>query len=68
MKHLFSVRIKELREREKLTQIEFAAILNVTKQTVSAWEKNIQATDFDMLVTIARHFNVSADYLLGLED
>lgn len=68
MKHLFSLRVKELREAKGLTQVELADEFNVTKQTISAWEKNLQETDFSMLIDIARFFNVSIDYLLGLED
>lgn len=33
-------RIKLIREANKLTQVEFGKILNVTKQTVSNWENN----------------------------
>lgn len=42
--------------------------MSVAKQTVSNWEnENIQPS-IDMLIRIAKIFNVSTDYLLGLED
>lgn len=68
MKHLFGIRIKELRESKGLSQVELADIFCVTKQTISAWEKNIQETDFTLLIAIAKFFEVTTDYLLGEEN
>lgn len=36
--------------------------------TVSFWESGQREPDLDSLVMIARYFDVSADYLLGLSD
>lgn len=44
-----------------------AAELNVSKQTVSNWENGNILPSVDMLVRISRVFNVSTDYILGLE-
>ena len=42
--------------------------MEVTKQTISNWEnENIQPS-IDMLVGLANVFNVTTDYLLGLDD
>jgi len=68
MQNLFSTRIKELRESEGISQIALSKILNNSRQTISAWEKGLQETDFDTLISIAKHFCVTTDYLLGLED
>ena len=68
MEHQFGARIKEIRESKDLSQSDLAKTFNVTRQTVSAWEKGIQETDFNMLIKIARRFDVKTDYLLGLED
>lgn len=65
--HLFSERIKLLRDESKLTQSELAKILCVSQQTVSAWESAKSYPDALVLYKIAIHFNVSADYLLGIE-
>lgn len=67
MNDLFGLKVKELREARGLTQFELANELKVTKQTISAWEKNLQETDFTMLIRIAKFFNVTTDYLLGLD-
>lgn len=63
---MFSEKIKELRLGLGMNQVEFAKILNVTKQSVSNWENNNIMPSIDMLVRIAKTFSVSTDYLLGL--
>ena len=68
MQHIFGIRIKELRESRELNQSELARVFNVTKQTISAWENSLQETDFNMLLKIAQYFEVTIDYLLGLEN
>ena len=61
-------RIKELRKEFGLSQVALAAQMEVTKQTISNWEnENIQPS-IDMLVGLANVFNVTTDYLLGLDD
>ena len=68
MESLFGLRVRELRETHELSQLQLAKEFHVTKQTVSAWEKGLQETDFSMLIEIAKFFRVSTDYLLGLEE
>lgn len=60
-------RIQELRKARNMSQVELAKALNVTKQSVSNWENSNIQPSIDMLVRIAEYFNVSTDYLLGLE-
>lgn len=61
---MFSIRLKELREKNNLSQKEFAKILNVSTGTVGNWEVGLREPDFKMLIKIADTFNVSCDYLL----
>ncbi len=63
---MFGKRIKELRTSLGINQIEFGKRLNVTKQSVSNWENGNIQPSIDMLVTIAKVYSVSTDYLLGL--
>ena len=65
---MFSERIKELRNDLNLTQVELAKRLSVTKQCVSNWENNNIQPSIDMLIKIADFFDVSTDYLLGLDE
>lgn len=57
--------IKSLRLSYNITQVELAKRLGVSKQCVSNWENDNIQPSIDMLVKIARFFNVSCDYLLG---
>lgn len=59
--------LKQLRDRERITQAELGKKLDIAPSTVSMWEKGYRAPDYDMLKRIARFFNVSTDYLLGNE-
>ena len=61
-------RIRELRKEFGFSQVDLAVRMEVTKQTISNWEnENIQPS-IDMLVGLANVFNVTTDYLLGLDD
>ena len=58
-------RIKELRKRNNLTQIDLAKEMEVTKGTVSTWETNRRRPSFETLNALASLFNVNMAYLLG---
>ena len=61
-------RINELRVANSWNQVQLASKMNISKQTVSNWEnENIQPS-IEMLVRLAKLFNVSTDYLLGLDN
>lgn len=59
--------IRALRLARKMSQVELAEALNVTKQSVSNWENDNIQPSVEMVVKIAKVFSVSVDYLLGLE-
>ncbi len=63
---MLNKRIYELRMSFGWTQVQLAQKLNITKQTVSNWENDNIQPSVEMLVKLARVFNVSTDYLLGL--
>lgn len=67
MKRLYN-RLRELREREHISQNSLAASLGITRASVNAWEMGISAPNAQSLVLLSRFFNVSVDYLLGLND
>lgn len=60
--------IKNLRLAYKLSQVELAQKLNVSKQTVSNWENNNIMPSIDMLKKICHFFSCSADYILEMDD
>ena len=57
--------IKYLREKNTLSQKEFAKILNISNSTLSQYESNVRVPSDDIKIQIADYFNVSLDYLLG---
>ena len=65
---LFKERLKELRIEKALTQTQLAKELRVNQRTISNWEVGERQPDLDTLEVIAKYFNVSYDYLLGLTD
>ena len=66
--HNCGKRISALRENRKLTQEELASQLQISRASLSHYEKNRRKPDFDTLRKIADFFQVSVDYLLGRDD
>lgn len=60
------MRIRELREDKDLTQKELAEILNCTQQTYSRYETGEILIDINQLKKLAKFYNTSIDYLVGL--
>ena len=66
---LLGDKIRELRKNARYTQDELAERLNVTKASISSYERNIRQPSLDVIISIARVFNVTTDYLLlGKQD
>ena len=59
--------IKELRRNKGIKQEELADILQVSVQTVSRWENEVNYPDLSMLPQLSAFFQVTTDYLLGVE-
>lgn len=64
----FGVKLKELRTEKKLTQLQMANILETSKSNISKYEAGNVEPSFDTLLKISKFFNVSVDYLLGIND
>jgi len=65
---LFSSRLKYLREKKDLSQLELGKILNLTQQTINNYENGKREPNQEILQKIADYFKVSVDYLLGRSD
>lgn len=65
---MFGDVLKKLRLKLNFTQIELAKALGSTQKQISKWELNVIEPNIQWIVKIAKYFNVSTDYLLGLED
>ena len=56
-----------LRLKKNMTQAQLAQKLGPTKSVISAYETGLRLPSYDILIHIARIYNVSTDYLLGIE-
>ena len=65
---MFNERLKLLRTANKLSQVELANKLGVKKQTISNWENDNILPSVEMLIKICKFFNVSSDYMLGIDN
>ena len=61
-------RIKEVRLKRHLIQEIVANEIGVTQQALSKYEHDISIIKVDVLIRIAKYFNVTTDYLLGLSE
>lgn len=57
-----------LRKEKGLGQVQLAKELGVSNAVISFWETGRNEPTLYMLKKIAKYFNVSADFLLGIED
>lgn len=65
---MFPERFKKLREEKGLTQLQAANAFGLSKNTIYSWESGDRRPDISLLPKIARFFNVTTDYLLGVDD
>lgn len=63
----FGNRLRALRTGKGWTQEELASRLRLTKSVVSAYETSLRYPSYDILIRICSIFNVSSDYMLGIE-
>jgi len=64
----FRERIKRLREAKGISAESTSLDMGLDKNCFWLWENGRRKPGADSICKIAKHFNVSADYLLGLKD
>lgn len=62
----FGCRLRELREKKKMTQAQVARKCNISKASVCGYENNVKIPSADILRRLCSVYEVSADYILGL--
>lgn len=65
---VFQERLKELRNEKGLTQREVARLLEISTTCYSGYEQGYREPDFKTLIKLCEFYEVSSDYLLGLEE
>lgn len=66
MIHL-GTKLKTLRQQNNMTQLDLANKIGASKSVVCAYENGSRRPSFEILIKLARLFNVTTDYLLGVE-
>ena len=64
----FGNNLKFLRLEMGLGQVELSQKLGLSKGIISLWENGLREPNMSSLIILAKFFNVSIDYLVGLED
>ena len=62
----YIMRLKEIREDSDIKQKEIADYLHIKQNTYSQYENGQRQIPIDTLIQIAKFYNTSVDYLLGL--
>lgn len=65
---MFFKRIGDLRIDMDKTQQNIADILKCNRQVYARYERGIREIPVSMLIVLAKYYNVSVDYMLGLTD
>ncbi len=61
-------RIKQLREETNMTQVRLSIELEVSQETISAYESGKHYPSVSALIKLSKIFHASCDYILGLSD
>ncbi len=65
---IFAERLMELRKERGLSQATVAKDLGVSLGIICYWETNKSDPTATNIAKVARYFNVSSDFLLGLSE
>lgn len=68
VKKEFGEILSKLRESRNESQQQLADAVGVTRQTLSRYENADRTINIEVMLEIAKHYNVSADYMLGLTE
>lgn len=66
--NLFLPRLRELLAESGKMQKDICDELGISKQKLSNWKTGYSEPNFDDIIMLAKYFDVSSDYLLGLTD
>ncbi len=64
----FPERLKELRKDKKLSQNALSKQIGISQAAIAKWEKGIIIPTLESAAIIAKFFNVSVDFLAGLDN
>ena len=64
----FKNRLKDLRTANNLSQMQLAMKTGLSQSAIAKWELGKTEPTASAIIVLAKFFNESTDYLLGLED
>jgi transcriptional regulator with XRE-family HTH domain len=64
----FGERLKELRQLKHLSQMDLSKVTGISQSAIAKWELNKTEPTASAIVILAKFFNETSDYLLGLKD
>ncbi|MBQ9782240.1 MAG: helix-turn-helix transcriptional regulator [Clostridia bacterium] len=64
----FKDRLKELRTNVNLSQMQLSIKTGISQSAIAKWELGKTEPTASAIVTLAKFFNETTDYILGLED
>lgn len=64
----FRERLKELRKAKDMSQAALSKAMRISQSAIAKWELGRSEPTASAIVTLAKFFEESADYLLGIED
>ena len=64
----YNERIRDIREDNSFTQQNIADLLHIGQRTYADYESGKTRIPVDSLLILARHYDVSMDYITGASD
>ncbi len=61
---MFHEKLRELRLKKGLSQVQLSKVLNISQTSYSQWERGVCEPNIETLKKISRYFNISLDILL----
>lgn len=63
---MFSEKLKQLREKNNMTQDDLAKLLHVSRSTIAGYETKGKNPDYEKLRWLCNYFNVTSDFFLDI--
>lgn len=64
----FKDRLKELRIEKGISQMQLAKELNLSQSAVAKWELGKTEPTASAIIAVAKYFNETTDFILGVTD
>lgn len=64
----YTTRLRDIREDSDLLQKDIAKVIHVNQQTYSSYELGIRKIPVDILIELAKFYNVDMNYICGVSD